>query len=170
LDQDKKKMRQDYFDAYKSGRRIAVNLSLLGICFSLFTFIIAINHTILKENFILALELTIAIPLLLSSLFSQTKLVHMKKPVMWEKFSYISFTLGYSFLISAIGILLSSLVDTKIGLTFLGANILMTLFYSSLKIIEDKSKLKSRLFKDLFFIIMLLIFGILPSLGILVWN
>ena len=152
----------------KAVERSKVNLSLLGICFSLFTFIIAINSSILQDNFLLALELTISIPLFLSSVFANSKLAYAKKPEMWRKFGFATYLVGYGFLINVIGMLLSSFVSVKISIIFFALNIITALTYSFLEVIEDRKKLKSRICKDLFFILLLVICGILPSLG--VWG
>jgi hypothetical protein len=52
------------------------------------------------------------------------------------------------------------------SLLFFGANIVMALAYSLMEIIEDKQKLSSRFYKDLFFIAILIFGGILPSIGV----
>jgi hypothetical protein len=150
----------------KSKLRIDINRSLLSVCFSLFVFIIAINSKILQNNIIVASELTIAIPILLSSIFARSKLAYTQRTEMWNNFGYITFTIGYAFLINVVGILLSSLVTLYVGLLFFGLNILMSLIYSTFEIIEDKSRLSSRFYKDLFFILLIIIFGILPSIGV----
>ena len=152
----------------KSSERSKINLSFLGTCFTLFTFIIAINSKLLQGNLLLAAELSIAIPLFLSSIFARTKLAYTTKPKMWERFGFTTFITAYSFLISVIGIMLSTLVSVKIGMLFFALNIIMPLIYSSLEVRENREKLKSRILKDLFFIFLIIIFGVLPSLGI--WN
>lgn len=163
-----KSLREDI--SYKADKKNRANLSFLGICFSLFTFIIAIRSEILQDNYFVALQLTLAIPLFLSSMFARIKLGYTKRYKMWDSFGFVTFLVGYSFLISTIGILLSSGVDILLGMIFFGLNILVACIYSILEVIENKDKLKSRMLKDLFFIIMLVIFGILPSLGFLVWS
>ena len=160
--------KEEEINKFKSDKRTSINLSFLGICFSLFTFIIAINSKILQNNFLLAVELTLAIPFFLSSVFARTKLAHTIKPKMWDNFGFITFMTGYSFLLSVVGILLSSLVSVKVGMIFFTLNIIMALIYSTLEIVENSKKLKSRFSKDLFFIALIVIFGILPSLN--VWN
>jgi hypothetical protein len=161
-------LKEEEINKFKADKRVGINLSLLGICFSLFTFIVAINSKILQNNFILAVELTIAIPFFLSSVFARTKLAYTKKPKMWDSFGFIAFTIGYSFLISVVGILLSSLVSIKVGMIFFALNLIMAFSYSTLEVIENREKLMGRLKKDLFFLVMIVVFGILPSLG--VWN
>lgn len=161
-------MNESEITKFQADKRIDINLALIAVCFTLFTFIVAINSEILQNNFLLPVELTIAIPFFLSSVFARTKLTYAKNSRMWDSFGFIAFTIGYSFLISALGILLSSLVSFKVGMIFFSLNLIMAFAYSTLEVIENKEKLKSRLKKDLFFLIMIIVFGILPSLGI--WN
>jgi len=154
----------------KAVERSKVDLAFLGVCFSLFTFIVAINTKIFQNNFLLALELTIAIPIFFSSIFASKKLAYTKNPKVWNEISSITFKIGYAFLISVVGILLSSLIDLSVGIVFFALNIVVTLIYSTLEVIADKEKLKPRIYRDLFFIFLIIIFGVLPSLGIIVWN
>lgn len=150
----------------KAKLRIDLNRSLLVICFTLFTLIIAINPLILKNNTILTVELILAIPLLISSSLTRMKLVYSNKREIWNNFGFITFIIAYGLLINVIGMFLTSLVNQKISMLFFGANILMALAYSLIEVFEDKEKLSSRFYKDLFFIAVLVFGGILPCLGV----
>jgi hypothetical protein len=150
----------------KARDRLDLNKTFLTICFSVFTFIIALNPDLLKENLFLSIELTLAIPLFLTSLFARSKLAYAEKTKLWENYGFITFVLGYAFLINIIGILLSLFINLNVGMLFFGMNIISPLIYSTLEVIENKSKLKSRIIKDLFFILLLIFGGILPSLKI----
>jgi len=150
----------------KSKSRLKVNLTLLGICFTIFTFIIAVNPSLFKANLFLASQLTIAIPIFITSIFARTRLGYSKKPKIWNKYGFITFMIAYSFLINVIGILLSTLVSLSMGMVFFVMNIISVLTYSYVEIKEDKAKIKSRVKKDLIFILILIFGGILPSLGV----
>lgn len=58
----------------KSGSRLNINLYLLSITFTVFTLIISINPTLLKESTACTLQLTLCVPLLISSIFARSKL------------------------------------------------------------------------------------------------
>nr|MBA4405582.1 hypothetical protein [Nanoarchaeum sp.] len=149
----------------KSKLRLDINRSLLAVCFTVFALIISINPSLFKQSFLVPIQLTLAIPLLLSSMFARSKLAYTTRPKLWDKYGFFTFLVGYSFLINVLGILLSISIGLKFGLTFLIFNMTMSLIYSTFEIIEHKSKLVSRIKKDLLFIILLLLGGILPSLG-----
>lgn len=147
--------------------RISINLNLISISFAIFTFIIAINPGLLLNNDFIPFQMIIAMPLLISSLFSRSRQMYdTKTDTLYDKFGRITFTLGYGFIINVIGILVSSLVSVRIAMMFFAANILLALIYSGIQISEDKQKIKARLYKDLPFFAVLMFFGILPSLGI----
>ncbi len=148
----------------KSEARSNINLWLLSICFTLFTFIVAVNPKLLQENPFLSLQLTLAIPLLMTSIFARTKLAHTHRIRLWEEYGFITFIIAYGFLLNVVGILLAMLVNTQIGIIFFVANIFSALVYSGVEVIEQRSKLMSRIYKDLFFIFILFFLGILPIL------
>ncbi len=150
----------------KSDVRHNINLWLLSICFTVFTFIAAINPTILKENFLLSLQLTLSIPLFMTSVFARAKLAHTDHVKMWEEYGYATFIIAYSFLINVVGILLSILVTKEIAVIFFVTNILCALLYSVIEVIDDQSKWMSRVYKDVFFTFTLITLGMLPCLGI----
>ncbi|MFA5169744.1 MAG: hypothetical protein WC386_03315 [Candidatus Paceibacterota bacterium] len=54
--------------------KLNVNLWLLGVLFTVFTFLVATNSQLLKDNNLLAFQLTAAIPLIMSSIFARQKL------------------------------------------------------------------------------------------------
>jgi hypothetical protein len=159
-------MKRDLEYYTRSSSRVGINTTFLGICFSLFTFIVAINSEILKDNLLLTLELTVAIPLFLGSIFARNRLAYTKKPIIWNNLGGTMFNLGYGFLISVIGMLISSLVSIKISMLFFLLNLIITLTYSFFAYTEEKNN--SRIIKDSFFLAITFIFGVLPSLG--VWN
>jgi len=149
----------------KADRRQHLNISFFEISILIFILTVEFGH---QNYFTVPLELGLAIPLFLSSIFARTKLSYAKKPIMWDRFGFITFILGYSFLISAIGIILTSITNSYLGMMFFALNCLMAVSYSIFEVIEDKTKLSKRIFQDMTFIILIIIFGILPSLGI--WN
>ncbi len=58
----------------KARSKLEINLRLLAVAFILFTFIIALNPELIRNNIYLSLQLTLAIPFLISSIFARTKL------------------------------------------------------------------------------------------------
>lgn len=140
---------------------------LLATAFTLFTFIISLNSALVKSNIFLSLQLSLSIPLYFGSIFARAKLNSItKKLIIWERFGFFTFILAYGFMINVIGILLAKLVSINIGLLFWLTNIVSALSYSFLEIYSREANFTSRLLKDMFFIGIIIFFGILPTLGI----
>ena len=147
----------------KSEIRVRVNLTLLAMSFTLFTFISALNAQMLRDNIFLALQLTLAIPLIISSIFARSKLTYIKRTKKWSDYGFYTFIMAYTFLINSVGIILSYVISFKIALVFFLLNIAGALTYSTIDLSEHKDKLKKRLKKDWIFIVGIILLGILPS-------
>lgn len=148
--------------------KVDVNLRLLGISFVIFTFIIVVNPQLLKNNILLALQLTLSIPLMMSSIFARQRLAQATKRTReWYNYGFVTFILAYAFQINSIGIMLSYLLSIKIGLIFFLVNIINPITYSYMEVMDDNKKLKSRIYKDLLFISIIILLGVLPSLRVL---
>jgi hypothetical protein len=150
----------------RSKFKLDINRSLLAISFTIFALIISLNPGLLRQSFFVPIQLTLAIPLLLSSIFARSKLAYAKKPRLWEDYGFYTFLIGYAFLMNVLGMLLSMSIGLVYGMIFMVFNIFISLTYSIIEVYEDKSTLTSRLVKDSVFITLLFFGGILPSMGI----
>ncbi len=150
----------------KSATHLTINTTLIFISFTIFTFIASVNSIILKDNFLLTIQLVLSIPFFMSSILSRAKLGILSNSKKVDEFGHLTFTIAYAFLINVVGILLVNLVSLQASLIFFGVNIALTLIYSVIMTIEEKKKLRERIMKDLFFILVIVIGGILPVLGV----
>ncbi|MFA6252466.1 MAG: hypothetical protein WCX74_03640 [Candidatus Paceibacterota bacterium] len=147
--------------------KLNVNLWLLGVLFTVFTFLVATNAQVLRDNIIIAFQLTAAIPLMMSSIFARQRLAYSeKREKEWHVYGFIMFILAYSFLINSVGITIAYLVNIKVSILFFLINIINPIVYSYMEIMDDRTKIKSRIIKDGFFIIIVIILGVLPALAI----
>jgi len=147
--------------------KLNVNLWLLGIVFTVFTFLIATNARVLKDNNLIAFQLTAAIPLMMSSIFARQRLVYAgKREKEWHDYGFITFILAYGFLINSIGITIAFLINIQSAMVFFLINIINPLVYSYMEIMDDRKTLKARLIKDFAFILIVFLLGILPALGV----
>jgi hypothetical protein len=149
----------------KEHNRILINVTLLGICFTLFTFLIAFNQEILKDNTFLTMQLVCAIPLFMTSLLAKVKASHILGKNRWAALGFQTYLLAYTFLINVIGIFLISSISRQAGMVFYIVNIVSALIYSGIELSYNPSKIKQRLIKDLEFILILVLLGILPALS-----
>ncbi|MFC2135653.1 hypothetical protein ACFLTH_13645, partial [Bacteroidota bacterium] len=148
-----------------SQSRMSANLWLLGASFTFFIFSVNINPNLIKNDIFLSLQITLAIPMFITSVFARNKLAFTEYPEKWDLYGFVTFIFGYTFLINVIGILLSNLVGLVIGLIFFGANILSDLLYSYIDLSEKKHWIKY-IYKDLLYMLILIFGGILPSLNV----
>lgn len=150
----------------KSKLRLDINRSLLGAAFTVFGLIVSLKTPLLRESILVPMQLTLSIPLLLSSIFARSKLAHTSMPQMWEDYGYATFLFAYSFLINVVGILLTSSVSIVCGLTFLIFSVVISWTYSFFEVKESKAKLFSRIKKELLFTLLIVLGGILPVLRV----
>jgi len=145
--------------------KLNVNLWLLGILFTVFTFLIATNAQLLRDNNLLAFQLTAAIPLMMSSIFARQRLAYAsKREDEWHVYGFITFILAYGFLINSIGMTMSYMVSAKVSMLFFLINIINPLTYSYMEIKDKEESFKSRFYKDILFIAIIVFLGVLPSL------
>lgn len=147
--------------------KMEMNLGLLAIVFTLFTFVIAVNPALFRENRFLSIQLVLAIPLFCSSIFARGKLAHSEHATAWDTYGFLTFIFAYGFLVNSVGILLSTLADPQAGLVFWAANILSAIVYSLIEIRSRDDVVGSKVLKDSIFVLILVIFGIVPILGML---
>jgi len=153
------------YTSKQSEVRMYINLYLLTVCFTIFALIVSLNSTLLN-NFLFSIQLVSCIPLFFSSILARSKLGMVKRPELWDIYGHSTFLLGYSFLINVVGILFASAGNPNTGIIFLIINICCALFYSAVEMFEDSKKVTSRLRKDLFFILVIIVGGILPALRV----
>jgi len=150
-----------------SNNKLTINISILAIAITLFTFIITFNSEILKVNDFLAIQLICSIPILFSSCITATKLGYTKKIKIWKNYTFILFTIGQALLINSIGILIAELVSSKLGIIFFVVSIITSILYSIIRIKYEDYNQKSRFYKDLLNFLIVILFGLLPILGII---
>lgn len=148
----------------ESEKKVSMSIMLLIICFTIFTFVITINPRLFQDNKILALQLVLAIPFLMSSIHARAKLAKNDKTLL-EQFGFSTYLIGYTFLINVVGISLSIFVSLYISMFFFVANILLSVSYSLVQI-EEKLETQSHFTKDLLFALLILFLGVLPALGV----
>lgn len=149
----------------KAAFRISINLTLLGIAFTLFGLTINLKPELLFNSIFLTYQLVLSIPFLISSILARTKMPYgnFKK---WDRFGFITFIIGYSALINSVGLILSNFVSNQVSIIFFLANVLLAVIYSIVQVSCERNTLVQRIYQDLIFVILITLFGILPVLKI----
>lgn len=150
----------------KSNDRILMNTSLIVVAFTAFALIVTLQSQIFVAHNILAMQLVLAIPLLLTSTMANSKLSYTKHEAHWETLAWGTFVFGYGFLLNVLGILIALLIGLFPAALFFLVTIILTFLYSAVEISYNRNALSRRLTRDLIFILVLFIFGILPILAL----
>jgi hypothetical protein len=151
----------------KSSSKLAITVRLIGVAFTIFVFIMTIRPQIFFEKEIVALELILAIPFLITSALSFSKLSYAPNSKEWDFLSWITFMIGYTFLLNVVGIIVAVYLNVIIAIVFFITNWMLSILYSYMNIYPDKKPLRKDVFKNMFFIMLQIILGLLPALGII---
>jgi hypothetical protein len=105
-----------------------------------------------------------AIPLFINNLFCRIKQAYKDPRQKWDEIGFLSFTLAIGFFINSVGLLLTLFVSIKIVMLFFFLNIFLSLLRSSVQVYYEHSKLKSKVFREILHIALIIFLGILPAL------
>ena len=153
-------------DRFKADTRNVIDVTLLGICITLFGLVATIKPEMLSENPFFVLQLVLAVPFFVCGLFARVKEAAYGDPSRWKKLSFISFTLAYGFFINSIGLLLSFITPIYVALTFFAVNTLLTLIRASIVVSYSPSKLVGRIVREVLHISLIVFLGVLPALKV----
>jgi hypothetical protein len=149
----------------KGSNKVLINLTLLGICFTIFTFIATINPVLLKND-LLAIQLVLSIPFFMSAILIQSKISCLTDASRWRNMGFLTFIIAYGFLINAVGLMLSFFTSSLLVSVFFIVNIFLSIMYSEIEISADKDLFREKLYRDSVFIAIMILGGLLPALGV----
>lgn len=147
--------------------RLMINTRLLGVAITIFVLIVTLKSEILTDNKIITYELVLAIPFLLTSSLARSKLGYSSRPEKWNFLGWITYIIGYALLLNVIGIIVALYLDLNLAILFFVISWILSIVYSTIEVSYKKEKLKERIFKDSFFILLQLFLGLLPALRII---
>jgi len=150
----------------KAHGRIQLNSSLIAIAIGTFFLTINLKPTLLLKPLVL-LQLVIAIPCLLTSTLSYIKASYRDQVRKWDILAWLTFMLGYAFILDVVGILIKDISGPKISIIFFLCSWILALMYSFVDISYSRAVVKERILKDSLFILIQLIFGVFVVLGII---
>ena len=137
---------------FKASVRVTIASMLIGICFTVFALVWAFDRNVKLNHFIMS-QLIFAMPILYYSTTAYSKLGYKKNAGLWNKFAVVTFIIGYSLIINAIGIMIY-VADLFINaILFFVLVWLLDIIYSICEIAEDRKNLRERIVKTGFFIL-----------------
>lgn len=110
---------------------VSINLNFLSALIGFFTFIIAFNSKILQQDFFLAAQLVVAMPLFIYSVNARVRNAITPDKIL-DRFGTYCFDIGYGFFINSLGIIAYLLVSQAISLIFFISTILFFTIYTVL--------------------------------------
>jgi len=150
---------------FKADTRNLIDVTLLGICITLFGLVATIKPDLISQNPFFSLQLVLAIPFFVCGLLSRIKEASYTDSHRWGKLGFVSFTLAYGFLINSIGLLLSFVAAVYISIIFLVVNTLLTLIRAGIVVSYNPQSLKSRIIREAVHVALIVFLGILPVLN-----
>lgn len=147
----------------KATNRVALNRSLLAMIVGVFFLTINLTPGLLEKK-ILAFQLIIAMPLLVTSVLAYSKIGYHYRTERWNWLGWATFTIAYAFILNVVGILIAQIIGAAAALVFFAASWVCMMFYSGIDISYHQSKIRQRILKDGLFVIIQILFGVLVVL------
>jgi len=151
---------------FKAETRNKIDIALLAICFTAFTFLASNSPQILSENIFISIQLVFAIPLFVNNLFCRIKQVYKDPKEKWEEIGFLSFTLAYGFFINVVGLLMALFVPIGVVLLFFALSMLLTVMRTYIQAYYEPAKIKRGFYREILYLVLVIFLGILPALGV----
>ena len=155
------KEKEDIFETNpeKAVGKITINALMIGSLFMILTLIWTLDPH--KFSLVIITELVLAIPLLFVSSLAYTKLGYWKQTKLWDEFGWFTNNIGNIFVLNVIG-LIASTVNRNLSFMYFGLIIFLMIIYSIINVVYKPQAFKEKLFKFIFFLVILILGGIVP--------
>lgn len=156
-------MKKEVFETNpgKAANRIAINSFMMGSLFFMFTLIWTLNPRGFSN--IIIIQLVMAIPLLFVSSLAYSKIAYWKETKLWDILGWFTNNTANIFLLNVVGLMISQLLR-ELALYYFSLNLILMLIYSTINVIYQPKSLGEKIFKYLYFVIVMFFGGIRPSL------
>ncbi len=141
--------------------RITINSTMMGALFFILTFLLAYGYE--KFNFLVISQLVLAIPLLFVSILAYSKIAYWKETKAWDAYGWVTSNLGTNILLNAIGLMIIS-ISKWLSATYFILTLVLMVIYSTINIVYAPQMTAQKLFKLLFFFLVMFFGGLLPLL------
>ena len=117
----------------------------------------------LKSNIFTVSEIILAIPLLYVSSLAYSKIGYSEKYPLWDTFGWFTNNMGSIFILNVVGLMTAS-IHEYIALAYFSLILILMAIYSTINIVSQPHKKSEKIFKFLFFLLVLVVGGLLPAL------
>lgn len=144
---------------HKAASKIEINNTLMAVCLTVFGIIWAFAPERL-DNVVLV-QFIFAIPLLYISSISYTKIAYWKEVRLWNYFGWFTGTTAKAFVLNIIGVLIFLLGHPGFSIMYFIVTWIFLGIYTLINLHFDPKRLKEKIFKFLYFVLIQFFFGIL---------
>ena len=145
----------------KASSKVTINSFMMGSLF----FVLTLIWTLSPANFsiLIIAQIVLAIPLLFVSSLAYAKIGHWEEVRLWDALGWFTSNLGNIFILNSIGLVTAQISGVIATIYFILLIILMAA-YSTINVIYRRKTLKEKVFKFIFFVIFVVLGGVLPLL------
>lgn len=115
----------------KSNLHVAINTTFVFISVTVLTFIISVKNEILKDDWFLAIQLALSIPLFIYTNIARSRVVLTPSKTI-DNFGSWTYTFGFIFFLNSSAILISMLTYSTLGVIFMLVTIGLMLTFEML--------------------------------------
>lgn len=149
----------------KVNTKLMINSMLLNAIVCMFFLIASLQPTLLSNQPLLALQMVLAVPFLVTACIASTFIGKEENKLLWYNFGWITFLIGYVFTLNSAGIIISTLTSISLGLIFFSVSCILPAVYSFLLVKYEDQSLKERIIKDSIFVFLQLVLGVFVIVG-----
>jgi len=145
---------------HKASVKVSINSFMMGSLF----FILTLVWTLSPSKFIIQMiaQIVLAIPLLFVSSLAYAKIGHQEKEEQgWDTFGWFTNNIGSIFILNVVG-LMTGTIYKELAIFYFLLTIVLMATYSAINVFYNRKVLKEKLFKFLFFVLIMFLGGILP--------
>lgn len=145
----------------KANSKVTINSFMMGGLFFILTLIWTLNPT--KFSIFAIAQIVFAIPFLFVSSLAYSKIGYWEKTEAWNTLGWFTNNIGNIFIINVVG-LITKTVSQNITFVYFVLVIILMSVYSVINVAYDRTTLREKIFKFVFFIFFLIVGGIIPAL------
>lgn len=159
MSQDKRRFFET--NQQKASSKVTLNSIMMGGLFLILTFILTSDP--LRFSTITIAQIVLAIPFLFVSSLAYSKVGYWEKVERWDTLGWFTNNIGSIFILNAVGLMVSSIYKNLAVFYFLLTIFLMAI-YSIINVRYKPETLKEKIFKFLFFLLILTLGGLIPTI------
>lgn len=150
------------YSKIKGSDRIQINNLLVAICIPTLTIIISLSDHILNEASII--QLSIAIPFLVSSSLSYAKIAYRPESEfkIWDRLGWLLHSLGYIMIINSTALIIYFNKHIYISWILISISTLLFIIYSLIDILMKVQRRKEKIIKLALYLLIIIIGFVLP--------